>query len=714
MISSNRDFYAYLDEMNIIAILLPLSYHQGLSATFALSNGSDEKPLIINEQLQIEKNRKYICRFNEDIEFGKSYWIIDEHGGRTDLQIGAVIRTEDFDQKFYYDGQDLGVRCENNQTYFKLWAPTSTQVKLKLRLPNSTFSEILKMKREERGVWSLVVHRDLELYQYSFLVLINQEWRESVDPYAVASTANGEVGIIVKLEKTKREKPILPPFKHAVDAIIYETHIRDFTIHPNSGVQHKGLYLGAGEVNTKNKDGENTGLSYVKDLGITHIEFLPCNDFAGVDELDQNKLYNWGYNPTHFNVPEGIYATNPCDPYARIIELKQLIDNIHSQGLRVIMDVVYNHVYIREQSVFEKLVPGYYFRHDQFGLPSNGTGVGNDIASERKMVRKYILDSVRFWMEEYHVDGFRFDLMGILDTATMNEVRGICDSISKETLIIGEGWNLNTPLPVNQKATIRNQSKLSGIGQFNDAFRDIIKGNTFYLYDKGYALGNEHYYAGAMEVIAGSVGLIKKEHPLFNEPSQSVNYIECHDNHTIWDKLMSCLGEADEKIRMSHQRLATGLVLLSQGIPFLHSGQEFFRTKQGEGNSYRSPDSINQLDWDRKSQYLETVNYIKGLVQIRKTFPCFRMRTAAEIRARMNSLPLTAPLIGFIYQNPDHEFSEVILLINPLNKNHIIQLPEGEWVVIADKYYVGIDSNHRKITGEFFLEPVSLTILAKK
>jgi pullulanase len=715
MISSNREFYAYLDEMNIITILLPLSYHHGLSATFALSHGTENKPLIINEQLQIENNQKYICQINEDIEFGKNYWIIDEHGGRTDLQIGAVIRTETFDHKFYYDGRDLGVKCENNYTYFKLWAPTATQVKLKLRFPDNVFSEILKMKREERGVWALAVPRDLELYQYTFLVLINQEWRESVDPYAVASTANGERGVIVKLEKTKKDKPVLPPFEHPVDAIIYETHIRDFTIHPNSGVKHKGLYLGAGELNTINQGGELTGLSYVKDLGITHIEFLPFNDFAGVDELDKDKEYNWGYNPIHFNVPEGVYATNPSDPYARINELKQLIENIHSQGLRVIMDVVYNHVYIREQSAFEKVVPGYFFRHDQFGLPSNGTGVGNDIASERRMVRKYITDSVQFWMEEYHVDGFRFDLMGILDTETMNEVRKVCESISKETLIIGEGWNLNTPLPLNQKAIIRNQSRMPRIGQFNDTFRDTIKGNTFYLYDKGYALGNEHYYAGAMEVIAGSIGLIKKEHPLFNEPYQTVNYIECHDNHTIWDKLWSCQGEADEQLRMSYHRLATGLVLLSQGIPFLHSGQEFFRTKQGEGNSYRSSDDINQLDWDRKSQYLENVNYIKGLIQVRKKFPCFRMGTAAEISTNMKSLPLTSPIIGFSYnQNATHEYSEVLLLINPLNRRKYIQLPKGEWVIVADKFLVGIDSNNRKIMDELLLEPVSLMILAKK
>ncbi|SDM28057.1 type I pullulanase [Bacillus sp. OK048] len=715
MNSNERNFLAYLDEIDIITILLPLSYHQGLSSTFSITDESQKSRAIqIIQKQQIENNNKYICKLEEEISFGHPYWILDEHGGKTDLQIGAVIRTDIFDERFYYDGNDLGVSCRDNQTQFKIWAPTATQVKLKLRQPKNSFSEIIKMRREEKGVWSSVVNADLELYQYTFLVLVNQEWQESVDPYAVAVTANGEHGVIVKLEKTYREKPVLPPCENPVDAIIYETHIRDFTIHPNSGAEHKGLFLGAGEINTKGKDGQLTGLSYVKDLGITHIEFLPFNDFAGVDELDPHKEYNWGYNPIHFNVPEGSYATNPSDPYARIMELKQLIDSIHSQGIRVIMDVVYNHLYIRETSSFEKIVPGYYFRHNELGFPANGTGVGNDIASERKMVKKFILDSIRFWMEEYHIDGFRFDLMGILDSETMMDVRKTCDSIQQGTLIIGEGWNLNTPLPIEKKAIIRNQSKLPDIGQFNDKFRDCIKGNTFYLYDKGYVLGNEHYHDAAIETIAGSIGFVKKESGLFTNPSQSVNYVECHDNHTMWDKLVSCLPDLDHQFHIKYHRLATGLVLVSQGIPFLHSGQEFFRTKRGDGNSYKSPDHINQLDWDRKHQYIENVHYIKGMIQIRKQLTCFRLKSAEEIRAHIQILPLQNPLIGFCLQNQGNEFREVLLLINPLRSKQPIQIPEGKWRLLANDKKAGIYSNEFISSKELVLEPVCLTILAKK
>ncbi|MEH7500657.1 type I pullulanase [Neobacillus drentensis] len=708
MIATDRNFFAYLDEMKIITILLPLSYHHGLSSTFSITSDFQEHPLKIIEKRQIDNKMKYICEFSKEYSFEKQYVIIDEHGGKTDLQIGAVIRTDAFDEKFYYDGNDLGVTFHTGLPRFKLWAPTATQVKLKLRPSNSSFSEIVKMKREDHGIWSISVNRDLELYQYSFLILVNQEWREAVDPYAKAVTVNGELGVIVRLEKTHRPRPNLPTIENAVDAIIYETHIRDLTIHPKSGVLNKGLYLGAGELNSIGIDGEPTGLSYIKDLGITHIEFLPFHDFAGVDELHRNNEYNWGYNPLHFNAPEGSYSTNPANPYSRIMELKQLIDQVHSLGLRVIMDVVYNHVYVRENSSFEKVVPGYYFRHNEIGLPSNGTGVGNDIASERKMVRKYIIDSIRYWLEEYHIDGFRFDLMGILDVETMNEVRKVCDSLTSGTIIIGEGWSLNTPLPVEQKATIGNQAKMPQIAQFNDKFRDCIKGSTFNLFDKGFALGNEHYVEAANEVISGSIG-IKQGSAIFNEPFQSVNYVECHDNHTMWDKLLACLPDADDSLRMKYHRLATSIVLLSQGIPFLHSGQEFLRTKKGDGNSYRSPDEINLLDWERKIIYIENVEFIKGLIQIRKTFSCFRMRTSAEIRANIRQLPLTAPVLGYLFKKDD-----VILLFNPSTNLQEISIPEGNWTVLADHVQAGISSKMILHGGEVMMEPVSINVLLKK
>lgn len=714
MDGNQRLFLSYLDEMNMITILLPMTYHNGLSSSFTLSAGLQVIQLSIAETKWIERYGKYICYFSGEISFDKTYWITDEHGGKTDLQIGSVIRTSQFDKKFHYTGNDLGITWCEGKIIFKLWAPTAINVKIKLRPPDGSFNKFIKMKRGEKGVWAGVIKDDLENYRYSYLVCVNLVWREAVDPYVNAVTVNGEQGVIMNLEKTRRHKPKLPPFEHPVDAIIYETHIRDFTIHPNSGAKHKGLYLGAGETNLIGNDGNLTGLSYVKSLGVTHIEFLPVNDFAGIDEAAAADEYNWGYNPLHYNVPEGSYATDPSEPSSRIIELKHLIEQIHLEGLRVVIDVVYNHVYIREHSSFEKIVPGYYFRHDKFGMPSNGTGVGNDLASERLMVRKFIIDSIRFWIMEYDVDGFRFDLMGILDVTTMNEIRTVCDSLKTGILLLGEGWNLPTPLPLEEKAAIINEAKLPGISHFNDWFRDSIKGSTFNLFDKGYAFGNESYYEAAKEVIAGSIGFLHKESKLFNEPSQSVNYVENHDNHTMWDKLINCSPVMDESLLIRHHRLATCIVLLSQGIPFLHGGQEFLRTKNGIGNSYRSPDAINQMDWVRKSNYLENTEYVKGFIMIRRKFPCFRLKSAEEIRRCLKIMPMQKPLIGCMYQNPDEKFHEVILIINPGCSKVNVRLPDGEWFVIANEKRIELEPSRKITQSDIIIEPVSLNIYASE
>ncbi len=336
---------------------------------------------------------------------------------------------------------------------------------------------------------------------------------------------------------------------------------------------------------------------------------------------------------------------------------------------------------------FEKIVPGYYFRHDQFGMPSNGTGVGNDIASERLMVRKFIIDSVAFWMKEYQVDGFRFDLMGIIDVETMNEVRRTVDEIDDTAVIIGEGWDLNTPISSEQKANIRNQKKLPKIGQFNDWFRDSIKGSTFNLYDRGYALGNEHYYEAAKQVLAGSIGIEKSSQGIFLEPVQTVNYVESHDNHTLWDKLEISDQDADPAISQKRHRLATAMVILAQGIPFLHSGQEFFRTKNGNGNSYRSPDEVNWLNWDRKALYQENIDYIKGLIEIRKSHQGFRLSSAKAIRHHLNFLDISKPCIGYFLKEVGQygKWRSILVLYNPTVQLAEVVLPaKGKWSILAD------------------------------
>lgn len=712
MIIIERLFYAYLDDVNIITILLPMSYHNGESKEFSLRAGDKIEKLAIIEKIRLHDSVKYICHTDKEPEIGLTYCVMDAYGGETDLQIGAVIRTPQFDEKFYYDGP-MGIQYSPERTIFTLWAPTATQCQVKLARTADDKTCQYEMTRMEKGIWVTTVEGDLEGYHYTYLVCVNLQWREAVDPYVVAVTANGEKGVIIDLNRTPVVSKPLTGFNSPTDAIIYEAHIRDLTIHPNSGVTDKGLYLGASERDTFTSHGQLTGLSYIKDLGVTHIELLPLHDFAGVDELGDKEDYNWGYNPIHFNAPEGSYSSNCHDPYARINELKKLVGAVHDEGLRVILDVVYNHVYIREESSFEKIVPGYFFRHDQNGMPSNGTGVGNDIASERKMVRKFIVESVLFWKKEYGIDGFRFDLMGILDIETMNEIRKALDLLDPSTIMIGEGWDLNTPIAIDTKASIRNQKKLPRVGQFNDFFRDTVKGNTFNLHDKGYALGNERYFEAAKKILAGSVGL--KEKGLFQEPIQSVNYIESHDNHTFWDKLLLCEKEEPEEIRKKQQRLATAFVLLSQGVPFLHCGQEFFRTKKGNGNSYRSPNDINQVDWNRVYENKDHVDYIKGLIKLRKSHQAFRFHSTELINKHMSFLPVEKPVIGYTLRDVRKFgiWSEIIVLFNPLKTERHVSLPTVDWQVIADQNIVEMNGIYQIHEKEFSLPPLSVYVLVK-
>ncbi len=718
MAEIHRAFEAYLDHLNVITILIPLSYHGGNSSLFTLYDQQNHSwDIEIKNCIQIDGYKKYHCTVNAFLQIGNYYSIKDEHNSETDLQIGAVIRTEEFDEAFYYEGDDLGVTYTSVSTVFKIWAPTASEVTLLLYNKRLNREEIHPMSRETNGVWVLAVKGDLEGYYYKYNVCVNLIWRDAVDPYAKALSINGEYGVVINLSKTRFPKSILPPFLHATDAIIYETHIRDFSIHPESGIRHKGKYLGLIEEETRGYEGTTTGLSYLQELGITHVELLPFNHFGGVDEREPFKQYNWGYNPLTFNTPEGSYALDPSNPYSRINELKQTIHKLNQCGIRVIMDVVYNHVYIREESSFEKIVPGYYFRHDEHGMPSNGTGVGNDIASERKMVRKFIIDSVTYWIKEYGIDGLRFDLMGILDIDTMNAIRRTVDEIDPTIIIFGEGWDLNTPLPYEKKAIIGNARMLQGIGLFNDRFRDVVKGSTFNLYDRGYALGNTHKDREVKQSIAGSISLAKGEKGLFFEPSQSINYVESHDNHTLWDKMAECNFNESAVTRKKRQRLATSIVILSQGIPFLHSGQEFYRTKHGVENSYKHPDSINFLDWKRKHECMDEVNYIKGLIMLRKAHGAFRLHTASLIRKHLKFLDYQEGVIGYTL-NEVHHFGpwNILLVIHSnLLMNTVVDLPKkGPWEVICDSRNAGIKQLYTVHDSQIEVSAISTLVLYQK
>ncbi|MFZ3589385.1 type I pullulanase [Bacillus sp. DJP31] len=708
---SQREFEAYIDEMDLITILLPKHRSwETLQAFLLIDHNGHSQPLhtiLYEEHVHFYK---YQCKTKNLL---KIEWKAFVQVGtiQTDLQVGAVIRTKEFDEHYAYYGDDLGATYSPYQTLFKVWAPSAKEVKLKLQKQGQKDVTQLQMHQKPKGIWELAVEGECEGSSFTYLVCVNGVWREAVDPYTKAVSINGKQGFVVNQDKLQpHTKVLLPKLGQPTDAIIYETHIRDFTIQPDSGVQHKGKYRGFTEST------QSTGIDYLVDLGITHIELLPVNDFGGINEENPLEKYNWGYNPLHFFAPEGSYCSNPKDPYNRIIELQNMIRDIHTKGLKVILDVVFNHVYIKEESSFEKIVPGYYFRYNSNGMPSNGTGVGNDLATERVMVRKLIVECVLYWIHLFQVDGFRFDLMGILDVATMNEIRRKIDEVDDSILMLGEGWELNTPLPTDQKATTRNSEKMPRIAHFNDRFRDLVKGSTFNLYDRGYTLGSTNRMEEVKHVVAGSVSHEHGRKASFIAPSLSINYVESHDNHTFWDKVNQSNGFEDEQTLKSRQRLATCMVLLSQGIPFLHSGQEFYRTKQGIGNSYNSPDEINWLDWSLKNKFDKDVQYIRGLIQLRKSHGAFRFTTTELIRKHVGFLSSHEGVIAYNLSNVEEfgPWNQVLILFNNNNQEAHIDLNEkNSWNVLADHQQASAQSLYRLVTKKLIIQPISCLVVAK-
>ncbi|TKH92530.1 type I pullulanase, partial [Bacillus cereus] len=393
----------------------------------------------------------------QKIDLKQTYKLKIENLADTNTEIGKVIRSEEFDNLFYYSGNDLGNTYTPQHTKFRVWAPTASEAKLvTYKKWNDKIGTEINMQQGEKGTWTAELKGNQKGLFYTYKVKIGDKWTEAVDPYVRAASVNGDKGAVVNLEETNPKKwkaNKKPKFKNPEDAIIYELHVRDLSIQPESGIKQKGKYLGVTEKGTKGPGGVKTGLDHIKDLGVTHVQFLPIFDYASVNEETLNEpQYNWGYDPKNFNVPEGSYSTNPYEPTVRITELKQMVQTLHGNNLRVVMDVVYNHMYNAAESNFHKLVPGYYYRYNEDGTFANGTGVGNDTASERKMMRKFMIDSVTYWAKEYNLDGFRFDLMGIHDYETMNEIRKAVNQIDPSIILHGEGWDLNTPLAAELKA----------------------------------------------------------------------------------------------------------------------------------------------------------------------------------------------------------------------------------------------------------------------
>lgn len=626
------------------------------------------------------------------------------------------FESKEFNEKYNYDGK-LGVIYSKKSSEFKLWAPLAEQVELVLYGKDYNALEsnktIIKMNKENRGVWRARINEDLSGEYYNYLVRNNGKTYESVDPYAKAVSINGEKSMVIDMESTNPKgwsndkKPIL---NDVTDSIIYEAHIRDLTKDEASGVitELRGKYIGAVLENSKIKGTSiTTGLDHLKELGITHIHLLPVFDYESIDErYDSPDNYNWGYDPQNYNVPEGSYSTNPYEGAVRISEFKEMVYKFHQAGIRVVMDMVYNHTYNLE-SPLNLTVPGYYYRKDKYGCYSNGSGCGNETASERYMFRKYMIDSVLYWAKEYHIDGFRFDLMGLHDLETMRIIRNELNKVDKSIIMYGEGWTCyDTPLNINESAVKNNICKFDDlqIAAFSDDARDSIKGSVFLKESLGFVNGGDNYEESIKYTICASTKhdeidlskVVYSKSFWANEPYQTITYDSAHDNNTLFDKLrMSCKDENEEEL-LKMNKLAAAIVLTSQGISFLHEGEEFARVKenlQGEiiENSYNSSDYTNELKWLRKQRYIDLFNYYKGLIKLRKEYKAFRMNSNKEIQ---NNISFMAKgnefkdnhIVGYIINIEDYNdsYSKIAVIFNANKYNVEVDLDEGKWNVLVD------------------------------
>lgn len=647
----------------------------------------------------------------------------------------STERLDSYDKYPSYYGSDLELVYTPEQSVFTLWAPSADRVRLNLYTSGEGGGpeEQLEMEKAGYGTWRIHIDRDLKGSFYTFQIEKNGKWlNETPGIWAKAVGINGNRAAVIAWNETNPEgweSDRSPELKMYSDIILYELHHRDFSIAPDSGIENKGKFLALTETGTKTPEGEATGLDHLKELGVTHIHILPSFDFATVDEtkLDENH-YNWGYDPKNYNVPDGSYSTDPANPVVRIREFKEMVKSLHQNGFRIVLDVVYNHTASTDHSNFDLTVPGYFYRQNADGSYSNASGCGNETASEREMVRHYIIESVKFWAREYHIDGFRFDLMGIHDIETMNRLRSELLEIDPTIFVYGEGWvAADSPLPFEQRAVKENVGQMEGIGVFNDEFRDGLKGSTFDEQEPGYASGNinGHFEPVKYGIVGGTDhpqidydGLLYCNAPYAGAPSQMINFVSCHDGYTLVDKLkLSVQGDhaADELIPID--KLVHTVLLTAQGIPFIRSGEEIMQDKQGEPNSYKSPDSINRIDWSLKAKNREVFDFIRGLIALRKAHPAFRIPTVEGLQQWLRFMDTgDSGVIAYTlgeYANND-EWKEILVAYNGNRHEAEIGIPEGEWNVVCRNGQIDPEGKDRLPGGSVKIAASSALILYRQ
>ena len=669
-------------------------------------------------------NNTYIITTQEEVDLLGSYTLTCG-AGSCQIRMPNIYSTQDFENQYTYEGDDLGASWTKDKTTFRLWAPTAASVKVNLYESGTAGTddllEQLDMSADIQGTWIAEKSGDLNGVYYTYSVEVGGKTVEACDPYARTTGVNGQRAMVIDLRSTDPEGWENDADPHAgnsiTDAVIYELHVRDLSVDESSGIANKGKFLGLIETGTTNSQGVPTGLDHIKNLGVTHIHLLPSYDYASVDESNlDTPQFNWGYDPQNYNVPEGSYSTDPYNGAVRVAEMKQMVQGLHNNGISVIMDVVYNHVYNADTFCFNQIVPLYFSRVSDSGVYSAGSGCGNDTASERSMVKKYIVDSVKYWADEYHIDGFRFDLVGLIDTETINAVIEEVHKTHPNVIFYGEGWTMSTVMTKGgyTMTTQANSTEVPGFAFFSDTLRDCLRGSVFNNTERGYIAG-----------IGGHTGTIAacfRGQPTWcKSPTQTINYASCHDNMSLYDRLTLSTPDASPEDRIRMNNLAAAIVMTSQGVPFFQAGEEMLRSKPlGNGefdhNSYSSPDSVNSLKWNdlNSETYLDVYAYYQGLIAFRASHPALRMTDAAEVNEKIANLTgLEFNVTGFhIAPGANGDNSSIVAIFNPRSTATEVTLPEGQW----DIYVNGTDAGTTILgsaEGTVTVEPISAMVLVQ-
>ena len=624
-----------------------------------------------------------------------------------------IFDSEEFAKDYHYDGDDLGAVIHGDNTTFKVWAPTASRVVLNLFTAGNGVDayKSVGMIRQDKGVWSHTEKCSHGTY-YTYTVTTSVGTQEAVDPYAKAAGVNGARGMVVDLSFTDPEG-----FERAVlenkisgysEAIIWEVHVRDFS-NKIASSRYRGKYLAFTEAGLVNEHGKSVGLDYLRELGVTHVHLLPIFDYTTVDEAYPDANFCWGYDPANYNVPEGSYSTDPYNGEVRIKEFKQAIAALHRAGIGVIMDVVYNHTYDANNSL-NKIVPYYYYRYTDSGENTSSSGCGNDTASERYMFRKFMVDSTSYWVKEYKLDGLRFDLMGLHDLETMQKIESAVHSVNPNAVIYGEGWTMGATVDGSEQANQGNIGKITPAGDaigaiavFNDVMRDGLKGSVFETAGKGYISGAPTR-ENLSKIVFGIRGGVDGGYGWSTDDAMVVNYMSAHDNNTLWDKLLLSNPDASDEERVKMNRLGAAIIMISKGIPFWQAGEEMLRTKNGDENSYKSSDAVNNIDWSVQregSREYETMLYYKGLIEMRKAYPIF-----TDVHTEVSCRELDGGIAEICFDNLSG--GRALALINPHSQALPAEL-HGEWNLVADVKRAGMNAIKRE-TGTLILEKISARI----